>query len=283
MPKKLPVDLSKVFNDKTGFPDDYSITLPNGAELTMADLRAWNEESGGALKAEMAKVSKEWDKIKAEQEKVTKASQSVAQMFLDLEEQKKQLAHQPQGHRADPFDELVESDPLAKHVKAIRDEVKAQMDALREENKKLYKSMGQMGQTYMNDLARAEFDHLRNDPDFSSDLTLEGVFDYAVKQGIKRSDGIPDVKRAYEQLTAPKRQERLTKEAVSKAREQWEEEAKKSALGMPPKGMPNQGFGPMRGPSSVGDMNKPPRNLREAIARGAQDPTIFGFQAEGEA
>lgn len=265
-------DIKKLFRDRKTYADDLTIDLGNGATMTLGDLRAYDEAMGGDLKKQM---QAEKEKLESERGKVNKAAEEVASLYLQLEEQKKTIGNGGgKPNVEDPWQSL-EGDPLAKIVRGMKDELLNELKSTKAELESVKKNLGQAGRTYMNDLARNQFDSLRKDPDFSDDITLDGVFDYAVKRGIKREDGIPDVKEAYERMVAPKRQERLVKEAKEQGRKEYELEQQKAAF-MPPPGSFGQHIGPRD--AMKGDPKQPPRTIREAVARGASDPSIFGFK-----
>ena len=266
------LDLKKLFKDKKTFADDLTIDLGNGATMTLGDLRAYDEAMGGDLKKQM---KLEQDKLEIERGKVNKAAEEVASLYLKLEEDKKAMGNLPnRSVEQDPWKEL-EGDPLAKVVKGLKDELLGELKFTKAELEQVKKNLGQAGRTYMNDLVRNQYDQLRKDPDYTDELSLDNVFDYAVKRGIKREDGIPDVKEAYERLVAPKRQDRLVKEAKEAGRKEYEEEQRRAAF-MPPPGSFGQHIGPRD--AMKGDPKAPPRTIREAVARGANDPSIFGFK-----
>lgn len=266
------LDIKKLFKDKKTYADDLTIDLGNGASMTLGDLRAYDEAMGGDLKKQM---EREKALLEAERGKINKAAEEVAGLYLQLEEQKKAMGGKPSAKvDDDPFASL-EGDPLAKVVKSLKDELLGELKSTKAELEQVKKNLGQAGRTYMNDLVRNQYDQLRKDPDYSDDLSLDSVFDYAVKRGIKREDGIPDVKEAYERLVAPKRQDRLVKEAKEAGRKEYEEEQRRAAF-MPPPGSFGQHIGPRD--AMKGDPKAPPRTIREAVARGANDPSIFGFK-----
>lgn len=271
MAKDNGLDVKKLFRDRKTYGDDLTIDLGNGASMTLGDLRAYDEAMGGDLKKQM---QAEKDNLEKERGKINKAAEEVASLYLQLEDQKKTLTNTRKPEADDPFVSL-EGDPLAKVLKGFMDEVRGELKSTRSDMEKVSKNLTQAGRTYMNDLVRGQYESLRKDPDFSDDLTLDGVFDYAVKRGLKREDGIPDVKEAYERLVQPKRQERLVKEAREQGRKEYEEEQRKAAF-MPPPGS----FGNHIGPRDAmkGDPKAAPKTIREAVARGANDPTIFGFK-----
>src|SRR4029077_18364684 len=178
MPAKADgLDIKKLFRDRKTYADDLTIDLGNGASMTLGDLRAYDEAMGGDLKKQM-----ESEKLSLEKErgKINKAAEEVATLYLKLEEEKRTLGNQPNRGRVedDPFASLAD-DPLAKVVKSLRDEILGELKSTKNEVEQVKKNLTQAGRTYMNDLIRNQYDGLRKDPDFSDDVTLDGVFDYA--------------------------------------------------------------------------------------------------------
>lgn len=273
MPKPKVDEIKKLFRDKKTYGDDLVLDLGNGATMTLGDLRAYDDELEGGLQAEMKRQK---DDLEQERGKVKKAAEEVANLYLAVEAREKELGKGPaKGREEDPFAEL-QSDPLAKVLKGFMDEVRGELKSTKGELEKVSKNLTQAGRTYMNDLVRGQYEGLRKDPDFSDEITLDGVFDYAVKRGLKREDGIPDVKEAYDRMVQPKRTERLVKEAEARGRKAAEEEQRRAAF-MPPPGAVNSSIISPRD-RMAGDPKQPPKTIREAVARAATDPTIFGFK-----
>lgn len=270
MAKKPKNEIVELFKNKSKFSDELVIDLGDGASMTLGDLRAFNDEMGGSL-AEQMKTEKA--KLDAERSKVTKAAEEVANLYLNLEEEKKKLSATKPVINEDPWTSLAD-DPLAKVMKGFMEEVRGELKSTKDELGKVTKNLSEAGRTYMNDLARNQFESLRSDPDFSDEVKLDSLYDYAIKNGIKRSDGIPDLKKAFRDVTSERRTERLVKEASEKAVEAYKAEERKKAF-MPPPGAHSGPLSPRD--SSAGDPKQPPRTIREAVARAAQDPTIFGF------
>src|SRR5215472_3194105 len=181
MPKKTKSEMEKLFKDSKTYSDDLVLDLGGGASLTLGELRQFNTETGGDL---LKQVEAERLKLAEDRGKVQKASEEVANLYLALEDQKKKIAQNKPAAAADPLADLMSTDPLAKLVAEMREENKRNYDLLKGELEKTNKNLIQAGRTYMNDYAQTEFEKIKSDPDFDSDINLDGVFDYAVKRGL---------------------------------------------------------------------------------------------------
>lgn len=260
----MPVDFKKLLTDKKAFPDDFKITLADGGEVSLSDLRAYNDSVGGELQKELERQRKE---LAAERTKIDKASSEIANMYVELERERAALPKVNSNRVEDPLDQY-RDDPIAQQLKAFRDDIRNQLTELKDkELKSLKQSIAEMGVTYLNDRARGEFAEISKDPDFSDDLTLEGLYKHAVDRGWKEKNGVPNLKRAYEDVIGPKRVERQIKEAKETAIREYEERKKAEAL------LPRPAGSGLR--TGLPEGVKAPKNLNDAINLAAQDASIW--------
>lgn len=230
-----PLDFKKLFKDTEKYPDTMEIQMGD-QKMNLGVLRAWNTEHEGELVQELESRRKA---LQADSHKVDQARQEVANMYLDLEEQRRKLAASPEpksGKEADPLAEY-EQDPiaggLAKLVREQNQNYMAELKAIREENKKLIASQEKMGLAYMGDRARQDYASLAKEPDFDlkdSSLDINNLWKTALDNGYKDHAGIPDIKKAFKTLTEEKRTARLIKEAEERGRAAAADEARMSAM-----------------------------------------------------
>jgi hypothetical protein len=267
-------DLSSVLKDKTKFADDLEVQVGD-QKVTLGDVRAWDLANAGAVQRSLEADRKALD---VERAKVQKAADTVTQMYVQMEDERKKMLTNPPAREAKNTDPLADYDddpvigPLAKYLKSANQTVLDRLDKL--ENEKLAtinKSLVDMGTTYMTDRAAREFDELmsREDPVKPKDLSLESLYKYAVDNNIRDArTKIPSIKNAYDQMTAPQRHEHQLKEAREQGRKDAMEESRRAAILPRPTGPVGQvGKG-----SAAKDL---PKNLDQAIAKAAEDVAIW--------
>lgn len=228
-----PIDFKKLFANKDKYPDTIKIKIGDDSEMELGVLRAYDAENQGALVKELESKRAE---LNADAEKVDKARREVANLYLSVEEEKRKLATQPKATpSADPYEGLTE-DPIAGKlallVKSQSESNSAEIKAIREENKKLLDAIGKMGVTYMNDRARTDYASLASDPDYKADdasLSMDKLYESAVRNKYTDAAGIPDVKKAFRDATSEKRTARLVKEAEERGRKSAEDDRRMNA------------------------------------------------------
>lgn len=269
MAKTSNFDFTALFKDKNKFPDDLTFKVGDD-EMTLGVLRAYNDNASGALVTELEKQKKD---LRVEQEKVQKAASEVANMYVQLEDQRKKLKAEPVRQDKDPLEEFVD-DPIAgqiaKQLKDFRDEVKRELTTIKDtELGKLNKAIAEMGVAYMNDRAQNEYESLADRNEYAPDLTLDSLYKYAVENNHVHKNRLPNLKKAYEELTAPKRQERAVKEAEERGMQKALDEQRKQAMMPRPGGVGQNGFERTK---------NSPKSLDEAIAAAAGDVSIWTGQ-----
>jgi hypothetical protein len=264
----MPIDFAKVFRDKTKYPDDFKLKMGD-EEIELGVLRAYNEQAGGDLVKEL---KAQQTALNADREKVNKAADEVANLYVAVQEEKTKLAKTPTS-ASDPYAEL-ESDPLVGGMaKLLRQQAADNAAATKAINEKLgllEKNQAQIGVTYLNERANADFRSLENDPDFKdSGVTVNSLYQDAVKRGLKDANGIPDVRAAYRQATEDKRVARLVKEAEERGAQKFQEDQKMQNL------LPKPGFGPRPTGAEIPAY----KDINGALSAALKDPGIWTGQA----
>jgi hypothetical protein len=260
-----PIDFKKIFANRDKYPDTMKFTLGDGAEVSLADLREYDASVGGDLRKELDRQRLELD---ADRTKVTEAGNRVAQMYVDLEAQRRALpvATTP---NADPLAKYAEDEvfrPVVQHMRQIEEGYKGELKSVTEKLDQVVRSISQMGATYMGDKALNEFSSLpANDPVRPPNLTLDSLYKYAVEQGVYDRNKLPDLREAYNKLTSDARHKHEITAAEQRGREaERQDRAENAMLPRPNGGMPAlpEGF-------------KPPINMQDAFARAATDKDLW--------
>lgn len=271
------MDFNKLFKDKDSFPDNSKITLGNGEVVELGVLRAYNDSMQGDLVKELNRQKAE---LQQEQLKVKRAADEVAKAYLKVQADKAALDAAPKpgsnGRELDPLQEAYD-DPIAgavaRELKALRDEVRGNLKTLQEDKvAKLERAVQEMGLTYLNDRGYSQFEPLKADKDFPADLTYDELYQYAVDRGFKEKNGIPNLKRAYEDKVSEKRQARLIKEAEERGAKKAEEKRQQELLLPRPSSAGIPGIAERAAKGA-------PKNLNEAIAAASQDVEVWTGRA----
>lgn len=261
----MPVDFGQIFKNRDKYPDNFKFKMGD-EEIELGVLRAYNEQENGAL---VKSLKEQQAGLNADREKVNRAADEVAQLYVGIQDEKAKLGKQTMN-TSDPYAEL-EADPLvgnlAKLMRQQSAENAAAQKAINEKLGLLEKNQSQIGITYLNERANADFRSLESDPDFKeSGVTVNQLYQDAVKSGLKDANGIPDVRAAYRQATAPKREARLIAEAEKRGAEKFAEDQKMQNL------LPKPGFGPR----TTGEPGAPVyKDINGALSAALKDPGIW--------
>lgn len=280
--EKLKFDPALVLKDTKNFPDEMEIPLANGGVMTLGAFREYDRATQGSLQTEMEKGRKA---LEEERRKIDAASQSVAKLYVEVEKQRAELdaratelATRGKGRtqELDPLDEVLANDPVYTRLSKQMAAYDAKLEALQKKQDesfgKINSTLNEVGSTYLQERYEKDYDGImtREDAARPKDLSLESLYKYANDNGIKKRNGIIDLNRAYDQMTQPARM----KLEIEKAREQGRAEAikERDLNNLMPK--PTQGL-TIPGLDNIIHGKAAPKNLDEAFAAAANDPTMF--------
>lgn len=251
--------LAEILKDKKSFPDEMKFALGNGVDMTLGELRSYQDASGQdvarAIEVERAKLAEE-------QKVLAAAQQEVVDIWTKLEAQRNQLATTPTSPTTptdwttDPFFQ-----PVAKYLK---EGPEAQIHKLNEQVANFQKALG-LGVKYIADVISEQRYSL-----LPEDFRKEVGYDIAVKQAAEKKfvdqGGVPDVRKIYDEWKTPRQrkaeEERIRADAYEKART----DLMSSSLARP-SGVPV-------GAPPVADPNAP-KTLRESFQRLKEDPEFL--------
>ena len=251
----------QILDDKEKYPDDKKITLDNGVEVTMGDLRAFQAEQDSTLRERMAALT-------AQQQQLNALSEELAQYRARLEAQP-----QPQGQpdaksvadqlltalrsgdsKIDIFKEPGDYfKPLVEKLTAI-EAWKAEQEAkLVADRKAIQDSFA----WHIKNQIRRDY---RAHNDWPKDYKIENAVQYAKDNRLVDEMGYPDFDAVHERVTAPVREkanvDKIRADALAEGRKQAEAELRQKNAFVPLPG--GNGSGISGAPKKFGGIEKVP-------------------------
>jgi hypothetical protein len=257
----------EVLTDKSKFADDLKLNV-NGLEVSLGELRQMNKDSEGALARKMAEAEL---REKAAASKEMEAADFYAKL---LDQQTKATTT---GVRdADGKDYNYDADPvlspLNKRIAQIQEKIEKEYAT---KFQTLEQSLNIATARYLQDSWKRDFEAISD----RGDLDLKTTLEHAMKNKLVDEFGVPNVRKAADDLLASKREEAK----IAKIREEERERARHEALAGT-LGRPSAGGTVNLGKSATangGDAPKPSsleQALEVAMANAKNDPDIVkGF------
>lgn len=287
MPK---FDFKNLFTNKKDFPDDFQITLANGAVVSVGDLREYNTQTGGELarefKAREADLNKRAQTVDAATERVAHIITELQAGRLPAEAAELGITL-PKGSKSnngggggdlDALGELA-NDPL---IKPILDRLTALQHTVDEFKSKdfatLQRSVGQASLAFINrELGRTydtlPFKELGDKVDDS--LSLQSLTRYAVENNLMTRDKLPDIQGAFDKVAGPKLIEKRLKEAEERGYKRRDAEVA-SEMPLPGSGGGRMNLGEPTGPKPIDTKGKRAEQiLSEQLAAAAKDKDLW--------
>lgn len=253
----------EILADKTKYPDDKKITLDNGVEVTMADLRAFQVEQDSQLQERMAALN-------TREQAVNTLAEEVSQMRARLE------ATQTTGTQPDPksvADQLLAAlrsgdskidifkepgdyfKPLVDKLNAF-DTWKAEQDRIIAADRKAIQDSFAW---HLKNQIRRDF---RAHNDWPKDYKIENAVQYAKDNKLVDEMGYPDFDAVHERVTAPIRQqseiERIKAEAKAEGAREAEANLRTKNAFVPLPGGNGAGINGAAGQKKFGGIEKVP-------------------------
>lgn len=208
--------LAEILENKKDFPDDRKITLADGVETTLGEMRGgWLRQQDYTKKtSDLARERNSFaeEKSKFEQDK-TEAEKTLSEMI----EKVVTRGAPPQQQQAE-WQQYVERDPLAKHLMAEHEQLKLQLKAIDERNQKYEQAIQNQQQQFLADQHRRALATLKS---HDKELDETALVQYA------RDNAIPRLDLAYRLFTEDKRTKDAVSAATEKARTESYEKAKR--------------------------------------------------------
>lgn len=269
------MDWLKEVIDNKDLKDDYVVTLAGGKTVQIGEIRSLTKASQKSLADREANLAASQAKLQQDIETLHLAQAETAKLFTELQNNKSDR-HDKTDDKPDPL-AAMENDPILGPIARTVRQQNAAMEELRTKAlSPLTKAIKDMAETYVTD--RIEMDYDRIVPEAKrSTISLEAILKVANDNGLKTRSGIPDLRRAYQQMsTKPMSQEDIDKQ-LADARAAGRKEAEEAArLRVPRPGIGSTGGRPeSEFKPTIGANTTVASALEEAISRAAKDADIW--------
>lgn len=246
--------LPEILDNKKDFPDDRKITMADGVEVTLGELRGgWLRHQDYTKKtSDLARERESFgqEKAKFESDK-TEAEKTLSEMI-----EKVVTRGAPPQQQQEEWRQYVERDPLARHLMAEHEALKVQLKAIDERNQKYEQQIQQQQQQFIADQHRRALAVLKT---HDKDLDETALVQFA------RENAIPRLDLAYRLFTEDKRTKEAVDTAVEKTRTDTYEKAKRDF---------SQPMLPQRRVAAAPPENQP-KTFEEAADAALRDPEIL--------
>lgn len=252
--------LLDIINDKEKYPDSTKMTLADGVESTVGDIR-----KGFMMEADYRKKTSDVSNQRKELDRKTTEFESArAQAENQLEELAKEVLGQATGanrsHQPPHEDELMKelkANPIANALLSRIESLTSRIDANEKTSSSLTETWKQRDQATLVNQHRRVLDYLKqNDPDLDTDALVR----------FARENYVPRLDIAYRVFTEEKRVKKAVDDAVGKAKKDTMEEAKRLAV---------QPTIPQRRPA-VTLPKEAPATFDDAVEAALKDPDVIG-------
>ena len=212
-------DLKDILKDKATYQDNLAWTLGNGVTVTLGQLRTLSAAEQSSLSAKEAELETTRTDLTKQNAELKKAQTNTAQLYTTVtaavEAIRAGRLDDPSikalgittaavnNNQNDPFAALarLEGDslmgPVVQVIKAVREEaIKAQTTSA-----SVIEIQKKMAESYLNDQLEERYDRLVP-ADKQDKITLETLIQTAVRNNYYNRSNVPDLKKAYRDLTA---------------------------------------------------------------------------------
>jgi hypothetical protein len=269
----MEFDIKALFSNKKDFPDDMEIALANGATISVKALREYNDQTGGALKAQMEAERK---KIDADRSELQRASQEVANLYQLLQTKEAELASKQttqvekgkSGDLDDPF-----FAPVVKELNALKQSI---ADLKDKELKSLQQTVATATLGYTNREINREYGSLPfseyfPDGHIPPDLAVDQLTKYALDNHLLTKERLPDLREAFDRRTRDQYKAKMEADIRKQVQDEYaKKEQEKAIASMMPRssGLPGITDGSAR-PKNA------PKNMAEAFSQASQDTDMW--------
>lgn len=274
----MPSKLRTLIQDKS-IADNVVITLPGGEQLTLGQIRAMEAEDQKEFVKQQQELQKQQAEIKAKMDQYIKdqanlkaAQQKTAELFASLQTQSAANSAQPTPTDQDPL-AIYENDPAwGPVIKAIRAQNAKMEELYKTHLPKIENTFKQIAKGYIDDRVA---DSLERIPNRDQKISDEAIISHALQNNFMTRTGIPDVRKAYKDMTAQAERDA----EIAKAREQAKRDAyKELGIEVGEDGKPITQPTPRPGfqVTSPQPTNTSFKTLDAALAAAAKDAEIWG-------
>lgn len=247
--------LAEILDDRKGFPDDRKITLADGVETTLGELRSGFMKDAD-YRQKTSKVAREREELQQERQRFEMDRQEAEAQLAKLVEQAVTRGA-PVSQQQAEWEAFVERDPLAKRLMSEVTETRTKMSEFERKFAEQEQKLHMQQQALLVDQHRRALAALKSrDPD----LNETDLVNFA------RENAIPRLDLAYRLFTEDKRfKDEVTKVKETAAKEGYEK-AKRELTAQPM--LPHRRVAP-----SVPE--NAPKTFDEAAEAALRDPEIL--------
>lgn len=287
MAKKTKKSWKELLKDTKTYGDDFAVQIGE-TSYTMGELREMEEESNGALSAQLDERKKQLDQ---QQQNLEAAQQTLTQLYNEFTEAagvtlddiqsgkakpkgKKAAASTSDDPEADLLAQYESDEASAPLVKYLRKQAKI-IEGLNAELVGTKKIAGVMGKTYLDDYYERQFSLLPTpeNEEAKKKITMKALIEHATEQGYKDNVGRLNLRRAHKDLMEPYTIAEIEKKAFEKGKKEATDAL--TMARMPKPG--NNGFKrePLAAQAAQERGEKFDTSFDAALARAAEDDEIW--------
>lgn len=199
--------LKDILSNSEEYPDDEEITV-KGVKVKVGDLREYQKQESEAT---MAQVREQLAQMQAREQQLMQQAEDVAALQAQLQEQQgaqtgqktllEQLADLAKGPSKKTMMDLDSDEFFGPAVKTVREMAQAR-EALQKELADLRKQATDVISYFTRRQLQNDYAALGEKP---PDVNLQKLVDHATKRQYRDEMGYPDLRRAYDDMTAPQR------------------------------------------------------------------------------
>jgi len=269
--------LKDILADKS-IKDDVVFTLASGQTTTIGELRALSAENQSALSKRETDLAAKEKAFQEQLKNLQLAQAETARLYKEVMEGKAKGGDEGRNNQPeDPFKGLNESDPvIGPLIKAHRSQQAAFEKLQRDVLAPLVNSQAQMARSYLED--RLEQMYMDLVPEAKrTEITYDGLLKAANDNKYVTRGGIPDLRRAYRDLTTKPMTQADIDAAVKAAEERGREAGRKEAAPRLPRPSANTGSVRLESPDGFRPkaLTSVSAALDEALAAAAKDDSIW--------
>lgn len=272
--------LKQILSDKGKFADNLVVTLASGETIALGDLRGLTSEQQDAISARETAVATAQTNLQRDLETLRLAQAETARLYAEVSNGG--VSNRDDDRRRDAPDplETLERDPiLGPLAKSVRQQQAVLADLSAKQIRPIAEAVAKMAKAFVDDRTADLYDRAVPD-DKKGTFTFEAVLRHAADNKLLTTTGIPDIRRAFRDMTTKPMTQADIDSQIAAAEERGRKTAEEAARVRVPRpglhvtGTPEAGgFKPKHTATVSGA-------LEEAIAAAAKDASIWA-QVDG--
>lgn len=201
----MPIDLKAVLADKAKFPDDYVVKIGDES-VPLGTLRGLSAETQAALAQQKTDLDRRQAQLMTDIDALRSAQTKTAELYARLQaDATAAVRTNPAADANDPFAALTkaEEDPFLKPIVSAIRAIQSQVNTgLSESLKKIETTQQQMAIGYIQDKIDDNYERLGLTKEQEAKFPVDHLARYANEHKLFTRTGVPDVRKAFKELTA---------------------------------------------------------------------------------